>query len=51
MKVGTWNVRNLNQLGKIENLQKEVDDLQMDILGKSEARYIGKGKVRLDGYT
>ena len=23
----------------------------MDILGISEARYIGEGKVRLDGYT
>ena len=51
LKIGTWNVRTLNQLGKIENLQKEVDSLQMDILGISEARYIGEGKVRLDGYT
>lgn len=52
LKLDTWNVRTLNQLGKLENLQKEVDNLQMDILSISEARYIGEeGKVRLDGYT
>ena len=51
LKIGTWNVRTLNQLGKIENLQKEVENLEMDILGISETRYTGEGKVRLSGYT
>ena len=51
LRVGTWNVRTLNQLGKIENLLKEAEDMKTDILGISETRYKGEGTVRLDGYT
>ena len=51
LRIGTWNVRTLNQLGKLENLHKEAKSLNIDILGLSETRYIGEGVVRLDGYT
>ena len=51
LRIGTWNVRTLNQLGKIENLTKEAESLGTDILGIAETRYTGEGKVRLDGYT
>ena len=51
LRLGTWNVRTLNQLGKLENLTKEACSLNIDILGLSETRYIGEGVVRSDGYT
>ena len=51
LKIGTWNVRTLNQFGKIENLKQEAEHLDIDILGISETRYKEEGTVRLDGYT
>ena len=51
LRVGTWNVRTLNQLGKTENLIKEAESLNADILGIAESRYTGEGTVRLDGYS
>ena len=38
LKIGTWNVRTLNQLGKLENLRQEVESLDLDVLGLSETR-------------
>ena len=51
LRIGTWNVRTLNQLGKLENLKREAESLNADIIGISETRYIEEGKVRLDSYT
>ena len=51
LKTGTWNVRTVNILGKLENLREEVEALNLDILGLSETRYIGEGTVNLEGYT
>ena len=51
LRLGTWNVRTLNQLGKIENLVKEAKSLNTDVLGIAESRYTGEGTVRLDGYS
>ncbi|XP_068728637.1 craniofacial development protein 2-like [Montipora capricornis] len=51
LRIGTWNVRTLNQLGKLENLKREAESLNADIIGISETRYIKEGKVRLDNYT
>ena len=51
LKIGTWNVRTLNQLGKLENLRQEADALDAHILGISEVRYIGEGKEPLGNYT
>ena len=51
LRIGTWNVRTLNQLGKLENLRQEAESLNTDILGISETRYKDEGIVRLDGYT
>ena len=36
LKIGTWNVRTLYQLGKLENLRREAESLDIDILGLSE---------------
>ena len=44
-------MRTLNQLGKIENLEKEAKELNIDIIGISETRYKEEGTIRLDGYT
>ncbi|XP_068756565.1 craniofacial development protein 2-like [Montipora capricornis] len=51
LRIGTWNVRTLNQLGKLENLKREAESLNADIIGISETRYIEEGKVRFDSYT
>ena len=44
-------MRTLNQLGKTENLIKEAESLNVDVLGIAESRYIGEGTVPLDGYS
>jgi hypothetical protein len=35
-KIGTWNVRTLNQGGKLENLKKEMQKNAVSVLGVSE---------------
>lgn len=37
-RIGTWNVRTLLQIGKLENLKMKMKRLQIDILGISEIR-------------
>ena len=37
--IGTWNVRTLNQDGKLENLLSEMSRLRVDILGVSETHW------------
>ena len=51
LRLGSWNVRTLNQLGKLEKLLKEAKSLDIDVLGMAEIRYTGEGVVRQDGYT
>ena len=51
LRIGPWNARTLNQLGKLENLKGEAESLNVDIIGISETRYIEEGKVCLDSYT
>jgi len=38
-RIGTWNVRTLLQIGKLENLKVEIKRLKIDILGISEMRW------------
>jgi hypothetical protein len=37
-KIGTWNVRNLNRGGKLENFKKKIQKNEVSILGVSEVR-------------
>ena len=43
-KIGTWNVRTLNQGGKLENLKTEMQKNEVSVLGVSEVRWKGQGK-------
>ena len=45
LKLGTWNVRTLSQRGKFEEVEKEMKRLKLDILGLSEVRWTGAGKI------
>jgi hypothetical protein len=43
-KIGTWNVRTLNQGGKLENLKKGMQKNTVSVLGASEVRWRVKVK-------
>jgi hypothetical protein len=50
-KIGTWNIRTLNQGGKLENLKKEMQKNTVTVLGVSEVRWKGQGEIRSGDYT
>jgi hypothetical protein len=41
--IGTWNVRTLNQGGKLENLKREMQKNAVSALGVSEVRWKRQG--------
>ena len=51
IKVATWNVRTLYQSGKLENLKKEAMRYNIAILGVSETRWKGTGKIITGNHT
>ena len=51
MNIGTWNVQNMNQDGKLKLLVKELERSQMHITGLYEVRWEGEGKFTQDDYT
>jgi nitrogen regulatory protein PII len=50
-RIGTWNVRTLNQGGKLENLKKEMEKNEMSIMGVSEVKWKGQCEIRSGNYT
>ncbi|CAH1266795.1 Hypp3576 [Branchiostoma lanceolatum] len=50
-KIGTWNVRTLYQTGKMAQLLREFEENQLNILGISEMRWTGSGKLYNEGKT
>ncbi|KAL6727028.1 hypothetical protein Aduo_008943 [Ancylostoma duodenale] len=42
-RIGTWNVRPLNQIEHLAQLLQEFDNYRLDILGLSEVRWMGSG--------
>lgn len=46
LRIGTWNVKTLLSPGKLENLKKEMEINNMDIVGVSELRWEGKDELR-----
>ena len=50
LKIGTWNVRTLYKQGNLDNLVKEASELDTDILGISETRWIDDGVIKKNGF-
>ena len=44
--IGTWNVRSMNQ-GKLDMVKQEMARVNIDILGISELKWMGMGKINL----
>ena len=44
-KIATWNVRTMHQVGKKANVGKEMQRLNLDVLGLSEVRWPGVGGI------
>ena len=42
--MGTWNVRGLNQVGKMANVLQEMKRMNIDVLGVSETFWKGEGE-------
>ena len=51
LKIATWNVRSLNQLGKLDNVSQEMERLELNILGLAEVRWKGAGTIKVDKKT
>ena len=47
--IGTWSVKSMNQ-GKLEVVKQEMARVNIDILGISELRWIGKGDFNSDDH-
>ena len=47
MTIGCWNVRTMFQTGKLAQIAKEFESYNINILGISEARWMGTGKKKL----
>ena len=45
-RIGCWNVRTMYSDGKTEQVCKEMENYKIDILGISECRWNGMGKVK-----
>ncbi|CAI9726028.1 Hypothetical predicted protein [Octopus vulgaris] len=49
-KIGTWNVRGMN-IGKLDTINKEMNRLNIDILGVSEVHWTGNGFFNSGDHT
>ena len=47
--IRTWNIRSMNQ-GKLKVVKQEMARVNIDILGISELRWIGKGDFNSDDH-
>ena len=45
-RIGTWNVRTMYATGKSAQVMREMRRYHLDILGISECRWTGSGKIR-----
>ena len=50
-RIGTWNVQTLYQARKLALLEREFESYKLNILGISEVRWPGQGKVPLGDKT
>src|SRR5918996_3720690 len=50
LMVGTWNVRTMNQTGKLENIKEEMERNGLNVLGMCEVRWKDCGDFDSGGY-
>lgn len=48
--IGTWNVRTLMEIGKLDNIKREMGKMNVNILGLCETRLVGAGDMYSDDY-
>ena len=48
VNIGCWNVRTLYSIGKSAQLAREMDKYKIDVMGISECRWMGQGKVKMN---
>ena len=48
VNIGCWNVRTLYSIGKSAQLAREMDKYKIDVMGISECRWTGQGKVKMN---
>ena len=48
IKIATWNLRTMRTRGKLENVKREMERLNVNILGISEMRWKGAGRITTD---
>ena len=48
VKIGTWNVRSLSDIRKVEVLANELKTIQWNIVGIAEMRWLGIGEMTTD---
>ena len=47
LRISTWNVNTLYQVGKLANVEREMSRLAVDIMGLCEVRWTGAGSITL----
>ena len=50
-RIATWNVRTINQTGKLECIISDASPFWMDVLGLSEVRLKNSGKYTTDDHV
>ena len=48
VNIGCWNGRMLYSIGKSAQLAREMDKYKIDVMGISECRWMGQGKVKMN---
>uniref|UniRef100_A0A8D8Z356 Craniofacial development protein 2 n=1 Tax=Cacopsylla melanoneura TaxID=428564 RepID=A0A8D8Z356_9HEMI len=50
ISIMTWNVKTMNQEGKLQNAIKEMKRMNIDILGVSEMRWLDSGDIHIEDH-
>ena len=50
-RIATWNVRTMNQPGKLECITREASRLKLDVLGLSEVRWKNSGRCATEDHV
>ena len=50
LNIATWNVRTMNECGKLQQVRMEAERLSLDVLGLAEVRWKSSGQVNTNGW-